>query len=281
MRCVNCGHKTISDWSTPKCPSCGIESNVGIPNHNRSTPPRPPAAAAPSSLQSSREDDADFEMQSHQDGMGPPPSLKSRSISKSDEDMKPCPYCAEEIRVAAIKCKHCGSNLADSSGNKLDLSARMVGLKQMQAQQLFAVADDGGAVTGLGPREAVARCMARYATFRGRASRSEYWWFVAFYIASMILVFLAGLALSLGSTLVAIFQLGITLPAFAVGARRLHDTGRSGLYQLMTIVPALIAGASSRDMKDLFSIATVFLSLVLTVWLASPGQESDNQYGPR
>lgn len=79
--------------------------------------------------------------------------------------------------------------------------------------------------------DSIRTCFAKYADFNGTASRSEFWWF-------MLFVFLVGAALSLlSTTLCGLFYLAVLLPELAVGARRLHETGRSGWWQLLLIVP--------------------------------------------
>lgn len=78
---------------------------------------------------------------------------------------------------------------------------------------------------------AIRACLADYATFDGRASRTEYWWFVLF-------VLLAGSAGTLVHEVLGALVLLLTLvPLVAVGTRRLHDTGRSGWWQLLSLVP--------------------------------------------
>lgn len=80
-------------------------------------------------------------------------------------------------------------------------------------------------------QESIKVCFAKYADFTGRATRSEYWWFVLF-------VVVAGVAASyISSTLSVLFSLGTLLPMIAAATRRLHDTGRSGWWQLITFVP--------------------------------------------
>ena len=79
--------------------------------------------------------------------------------------------------------------------------------------------------------ESVRTCFTKYADFNGTASRSEFWWF-------MLFVYLVIAALSLlSTTLTSIFAVAVLLPYLAVGARRLHDTGRSGWWLLLLIVP--------------------------------------------
>jgi len=79
--------------------------------------------------------------------------------------------------------------------------------------------------------DAVKACFAKYADFHGRATRSEYWWF--------FLAVLLGSAVTLAVAykLYVLFALVTLLPMIAVGARRLHDTNRSGWWQLLTLVP--------------------------------------------
>ncbi len=76
---------------------------------------------------------------------------------------------------------------------------------------------------------AIQSCLGQYATFSGRASRSEYWWFFLFQVLVMLVASL------LGDTLYSILALLLLLPALAVGARRLHDVGRSGWWQLLML----------------------------------------------
>lgn len=80
-------------------------------------------------------------------------------------------------------------------------------------------------------QESIKVCFAKYADFSGRASQSEYWWFVLFILlvsaaASLISPMLSGL-----------FTLATLLPSIAAATRRLHDTQRTGWWQLIVLVP--------------------------------------------
>lgn len=84
-------------------------------------------------------------------------------------------------------------------------------------------------------QDAVTSVFRNYATFSGRAARSEYWWFALFsFLASAVLSLLDG-----SGTLPAIWSLLVLLPTLAVGARRLHDTDRSGWWLLIGLIPLL------------------------------------------
>ena len=79
--------------------------------------------------------------------------------------------------------------------------------------------------------DAVKACFAKYADFDGRSTRTEYWWF-------FLAVLLGSAAASLISVRVySLVALVTVLPMIAVGARRLHDTNRSGWWQLLALVP--------------------------------------------
>ena len=84
--------------------------------------------------------------------------------------------------------------------------------------------------------QAISTCFAKYATFSGRASRPEFWWFFLF----QILVSMA--ASMLGDVFAGLVSMALLLPALAVGARRLHDIGKSGWWQLimLTVIGLLL-----------------------------------------
>lgn len=101
--------------------------------------------------------------------------------------------------------------------------------------------------------------LKQYATFSGRARRKEYWYFVLFYL--MVLIGLSLLDALLGFDLLStVFVLAMLLPNIAVGVRRLHDTGRSGWWLLIGMVP--------------------LLGLVLIYFLVLDSEPGDNPYGP-
>ncbi len=82
-------------------------------------------------------------------------------------------------------------------------------------------------------QDSVRMCLSKYADFSGRAGRPEYWWFFLF-------VILVSLATSLvHPVLSGLFSLGILLPSIAAATRRLHDTGRSGWWQLVGLIPLI------------------------------------------
>ena len=77
--------------------------------------------------------------------------------------------------------------------------------------------------------QAISACLSSYATFSGRASRPEFWWFFLFQV-------LASIAASMISELLnGLIVISLLLPGLAVGTRRLHDIGKSGWWQLIML----------------------------------------------
>jgi len=104
-------------------------------------------------------------------------------------------------------------------------------------------------------QDAVKLCFQKYADFNGRAKLPEFWWFFLF-------CFLIAIALEMVSSSISwIFSLATIIPSLAVGSRRLHDTNKSGWFQLIWIVPIL------------GWIAMIYL-------LVQPSDAGDNQFGP-
>ena len=109
--------------------------------------------------------------------------------------------------------------------------------------------------------------LKKYAVFKGRARRKEYWMFVLWnFIISLVLGVVVGIidgviksqALSVISFL---YVLAVLLPSLAVFVRRMHDTGRSGWWIFINLIP-LIG------------------QIVALVFLVQDSKPGDNQYGP-
>lgn len=141
---------------------------------------------------------------------------------------------------------------------------------------------------------AVKTCLTeKYASFAGRASRSEYWWFVLAYIIGGIIVSL------ISFWLYVIYILALIVPAAAVGYRRLQDTGRQGWYifipmglGLLSIfltpaAPVVVDGemtqipsTGSMGLFAILGVVQLVVALVFLWWLTRPSQPEANQYGP-
>ena len=105
----------------------------------------------------------------------------------------------------------------------------------------------------MGPLEAVGSVFSKYAMFRGRAPRSEYWWFYLFEIIAIVALVLIDLSFLMNDPIVLndpsrvdIFSLFTFyyvvisfIPRLAVTVRRFHDAGMSGFLILVYFVPVV------------------------------------------
>ncbi len=102
--------------------------------------------------------------------------------------------------------------------------------------------------------------LKKYAEFKGRARRQEYWMFFLFNLIIAIVLIIIDAVLGTGGILNLLYSLAVLIPGIAVTARRLHDTDRSGWWILIALVP--------------------FVGfIVLLVFMVMEGQQSSNQYG--
>jgi uncharacterized membrane protein YhaH (DUF805 family) len=116
--------------------------------------------------------------------------------------------------------------------------------------------------------QAIRTVLSKYATFSGRARRSEYWWWYLFvaivFVVASVLDRAAGLTYGDmtygGGWISSIAGLALLLPNLAVGVRRLHDDGRSGWWLLIGLVPVV--------------------GIVVLIYFFIQDSEADNQYGP-
>ncbi len=114
-------------------------------------------------------------------------------------------------------------------------------------------------------QQAVKTCFSKYATFAGRAMRSEYWWFALFGLLvnialSIVDAVIFGFETDNLSLFSSIFSLAIFLPSLAVAARRLHDTDRSAWWLLIGLIPLIGM-------------------IVLIVWFVQKGTAGPNRFG--
>lgn len=150
---------------------------------------------------------------------------------------------------------------------------------------------------------AVTTCFKKYFQFRGRARRSEYWWFYLFtiilsIIAGIIDVALFGLENADSGPVGIITSLAVLIPSLAVTFRRLHDTNRSGWWIGGPVIAALIAAflfgvlygggiLEATEMSGvtlalmiILSIAVLAWAIAILVFMCLDSHHGDNKYGP-
>ena len=107
---------------------------------------------------------------------------------------------------------------------------------------------------------AVKTVLSKYATFSGRARRSELWYFLLFtFIVSFVASIIDIVLLKGTPVLASVVTLAFLLPSIAVSIRRLHDLNKSGWWYLVALIP--LAG------------------LILLFWFIGEGTQGPNQYG--
>lgn len=101
--------------------------------------------------------------------------------------------------------------------------------------------------------DSIKTCFSKYASFGGRAIRSEFWWFMLFALI------VNAIGTQINDSVSGIISLALVLPSLAVGARRLHDIEKSGWWLLLGIIP--------------------LVNFLLIYWYCQPGTPAENKYG--
>jgi len=218
-----------------------------------------------------------------------------------------CPFCGQQLLVNTKSCSYCGAELTNTptfspasapqpQSISIDMQNEMQGSQTMQQMQAVTtqmgipqaipgqqVPNMFGQIGGQLPYtkkemmsfgEAIKTCFQKYATTKGRAQRSEYWWWSLFVTGTLFATFFAlgfGLAASEGPDLLSasvpillmaffVYVVVFAIPSFAVLGRRLHDIGWSAWWMLLVLLP--------------FNIG----SLILFVVCLMPSQEHMNKY---
>jgi uncharacterized membrane protein YhaH (DUF805 family) len=113
-------------------------------------------------------------------------------------------------------------------------------------------------------QQAIRSGFSNYATFRGRAARSEFWWWQLFLLLGEVAAALFDVFVSFGvvggSPFSTVFWLATFIPSLAVMVRRLHDTDTSGWWLLLMLIPLIGM-------------------IVLIVWWCMEGSKGYNRFG--
>lgn len=112
----------------------------------------------------------------------------------------------------------------------------------------------------MGFSQAITSGFSNYVTFSGRASRSEYWYWVLFVILAEIVTSIIDYVIGIEVT-TTLFGLAVILPGLAVTFRRLHDLDRSAWWFLIAFIP-------------------IIGWIILIIWYCARGTVGQNRFGP-
>lgn len=147
-----------------------------------------------------------------------------------------CQGCGKQIHESAITCPHCG------------------------APQRGAVRPRETALSEVSFGQAISIGFSKYAMFTGRSNRPEYWWFSLFcWLISIAIAIAESVGVPGGGVASGIWALATLIPLLSAATRRLHDTGRSGWWQLLYF--------------------TIIGTIFVLVWLCGAGDRNENRYG--
>ena len=193
-----------------------------------------------------------------------------------------CQHCGFEPDPLAVICVKCGRGLKDVDYKLVSNGAR----------PKLAVSETSNSMSSFLDklRDSVRICFRKFATFSGRATKSEFWYFVLFsqivllipylfliitlscYVASIQYYWNGeyygyyddwgwGLAFYIGLAITGVISLGLTLPSLSALVRRLHDIGKSGWNYFVAFIPPVGA-------------------ILLLLDLCKDGDSGENKYGP-
>ena len=133
-------------------------------------------------------------------------------------------------------------------------------------------------------KNAIKTCLKdKYANFKGRASRSEFWFFYLFlvigYAISISTIFIS-IKLFIGT--MSIFVLAMIIPSLAVTVRRLHDINKSGWFILLPLpfdIMQRVLEESSAGLSLVFLVISLGLYIYLLVLYCTDGDKKNNRFG--
>ncbi len=218
-----------------------------------------------------------------------------------------CTKCGAQLADGSTFCTFCGS--PQTSAQSAQVNPYSVGANYSGGYSGGYVDPNAPIIPGFS--EAVSICFRKYASFQGRASRSEYWYWTLFtFLLNFVIGILLGLVaattysseasqdaqaplMMLAQGVRLISTLVLFLPTVSVFVRRLHDTNHSGwLWWLPFItgvggalLSGLIAGAtpspeSRTIVLSIFVVAMIVVCLYMLILMVRRGDDGPNKYGP-
>ena len=166
-----------------------------------------------------------------------------------------CAKCGSPAIVQDLKCRKCGADIPVGTRFCPACGAPAVhGGAPSAAANPFTSATQGNLPADAAYQYFIQGVTKKYADFSGRARRREFWFYCLFeFIACIVLGFIPFVG--------QLVALALLVPGLAIQARRLHDIGKSGWWQLIGLIP--LVGA-----------------IVLIIWDVKDGDPGTNQFGP-
>lgn len=150
-----------------------------------------------------------------------------------------CNKCGTQLANGAMFCPNCGSKQnaqpqqppVQPQQPYVQPQQQYAPPQQQYAQPQFAQPQSETPHNGsVSFGKAIELFFKNYANFKGRASKSEFWW-------ANLFTFLVGLVAGWIPVVGWLISLAFFIPGLAICVRRLHDTGRSGAYYFMSFIP--------------------------------------------
>ncbi|RZJ23001.1 MULTISPECIES: DUF805 domain-containing protein [unclassified Acinetobacter] len=153
-------------------------------------------------------------------------------------------------------------DIDSTTGNAIQIFTALGHSNPVQniSNQLDKLSDQNKAEEQFNMIDWFVKCLKNYATFTGRARRKEYWFFALVQFIILVIAQIIDTILGTEFVFYAIVVLALFIPSLAVAVRRLHDTGRSGWWFLIALIPL---------------IGTI----LLIVWLATETKQETNKWG--
>ena len=150
----------------------------------------------------------------------------------------------------------------DNTGNAIQIFTALGHSNPVQnlSSQLDKLSDQNKAKEQFNMLDWFVKCLKNYANFSGRARRKEYWFFTLVQFIILVITQIIDAILSTDFVFYAIAALVLFIPSLSAAVRRLHDTGRSGWWFLIALIPL---------------IGTI----LLIIWLATETKPENNQWG--
>lgn len=187
---------------------------------------------------------------------------------------RPCAACGEMAEAANGTCEHCAEPMPAASA--LPSPAALATATAQAPIPLPASPATARMPNGAAPQraglplqvsfgQAVSLGYQQFQTLSGRATRGEYWWFYLYAVlvwmgVNLLMPGIIGTGSAMAGLVVLALLFAVWIPQIALATRRLHDTNRSGWWQLL--------------------VFTLIGAIPLLIWLASKGDDGPNRFGP-